>query len=258
MLAHGTRSRGSVYALQFGVSLVDEEIFLNPSVSENKYVTVPGTDGDFLIAFTFQPAGETHPQASRTSGTVADAVVQIGGRSYGITMDNILYDGQLYTLPDAQIVFDAGDGVVLEGTTNQSIAYGGSPVTPMVEAPAGYVSHGWSHAFDAITRDMTIESVYAPIEGTPTAPSFLRGTAPTGGYIALQWNDNRIGETGFTVQESSDGGQSWTTVANLAESVTGVTLSGRAPLTQYSYKVRAEVSEAASTWSNTLVLNTPA
>ena len=257
VLAHGTRSRGSAFSLQFGGSLAEADPVMNPQVSENKFVTVQSSGGDFLIAFTIQPAGETHPAVSRTSGTVADAVVQIGARSYGITADNILYDGQPYMHPDAQIVFDAGDGVVLDGTLNQTVSYGGSPVAPVIEAPAGYVFLGWSHAFDAITRDMVIEAVYAPIEGTPIAPSFLRGTAPTGGFIALQWNDNSIGETGFTVEESSDGGQSWFLAAALPENSTGVQLSGRAPSSEYRYRVRAEGTEAPSAWSNTLVLNTP-
>ena len=257
-LAHGTRSRGSAFSLLHGGSLAEEHPTLNPRVNENKFVTVQGSGGDFLIAFTIQPAGEPHPAVARISGTVADAVVQIGNRSYGLTTDNILYDGQLYTHADALIAFDIGSGALLEGSANQTVSYGGSPVAPVVEAPEGYVFLGWSHSFDAVTRDMVIEAVYAPIEGTPTAPSFLRGTAPTGGFIALQWNDNSLGETGFTVQESSDGGQSWSVAATLPENSTGVTLTGRSPLSEYRYRVRAEGTEAPSAWSNTLVLNTPA
>jgi hypothetical protein len=257
-LNHGTRSRGSPFSLLHGGSLAEEHPVLNPRVNENKFVTVQGSGGDFLIAFTIQPAGEAHPAVSRISGTVADAVVQIGNRSYSLTTDNILYDGQLYAHADASIAFDIGSGTLMEGDVNQTIAYGGSPVAPLVEAPPGHVFLGWSHAFDAITRDMVIEAIYAPIEGTPAAPSFLRGTAPTGGFIALQWNDNSLGETAFTVEESSDGGQSWSLAATLPENSTSVTLSGRSPSSEYRYRVRAEGTDAPSAWSNTLVLNTPA
>jgi hypothetical protein len=257
-LAHGTRPRGSGFSLLHGGSLADRDPILNPEVNENKFVTVHGGGGDFLVAFTIQPAGEPHPAVSKTSGTVDDAVVQIGNRSYTITTDNILYDGQIYSHADALIVFDVGPGTLIEGEAQQTIAYGARPTAPVIDPPTGHVFLGWSHAFDAVTRDMVIEAVYAPIEGTPAAPSFLRGTAPTGGFIALQWNDNSIGETGFTVEESSDGGQSWSVAATLPENSTGVTLSGRAPLSQFHYRVRAEGTEAPSDWSNTLVLNTPA
>lgn len=256
-LNHGTRVRGGDFAPLYGGSQSDIDPILNPQVPENKFITVQGSGGDFLVALTIQPAGDPHPAVTRTGGQVADAVVQIGNRSYAITADNILYDGTIYTHPEAQIVFDAGAGQVVEGDINQVIAYGGTPVAPQVAPPAGHVFLGWNRSFDAITRDMLIEALYAPLETIPTAPSFLRGSALTGGSIVLQWNDNSLGELGFTVEESVDGGSTWTAVAQLGENTQNVTLTGRSALTQYSYRVRADGSEAPSTWSNVLVLHTP-
>jgi hypothetical protein len=257
-LAHGVRPRGSAFALLNGGPLTTEDPVLNPQVSENKFVTVEGTGGDFLVVLTIQPAGQSHPAVSRTSGTVADAIVQIGSRSYGITADNILYDGAPYSHASAHIVFDAGDGVISSGDSSQTIAYGAGAVEPEITPPAGQVFLGWDRVFDAVTRSMTVTALYAPIEGTPTAPSFLRGSASTSGAITLLWNDNSIGETGFTVQESTDGGSTWSTVASLPADTTSVVLSGRAWQSTFHYRVRAEGTDAPSAWSATASVSTPA
>ncbi|MCC5840185.1 MAG: discoidin domain-containing protein [Opitutales bacterium] len=255
-LAHGTRPRGDGFAPQFGGSLADIDPVLNPDVAENKFITAQGSGGQFLVAMTIQPAGQSHPTPARTGGTVADATVEIGARTYTFTTDDILYDGLPYTHPPAQIVFDAGDGIVLSGSTHQSVPYGGSPTAPEVEPPAGSIFLGWDRAFDAVTRDMLVSAVYVPLEAVPSAPSFLRGSASTGGNVHLLWNDNSFGETGFTVQESVAGG-SWNTVATVPENTTHTTLAGRPASTQLAYRVRAEGTGGPSPWSNTFDILTP-
>ncbi|MCD8483698.1 MAG: Ig-like domain-containing protein [Verrucomicrobia bacterium] len=255
-ISHGSRSRGSGFAPLQGGSLADINT-LNPEIATNNFVAVQGSGGQFLIAFTIQPAGDPHPPVTRTSGTVANASIQIGNRTYTLLADDVLYDGQTYQPAPALISFDVGQGSLINGNLNQSVAVGDSPVAPEIEPPAGQVFLGWDRRFDAITRDMVITAIYAPVETTPTAPSFLRGIANSGGTILLQWNDNSIGETGFTLEESVDG-QNWTVAALLDPDSTSASLGHRLPQTLYSFRVRADGTEAPSAWSNTFTLSTPA
>lgn len=255
-LTHGTRPRGSMFALQNGGSLaeISDE---NPRVEENNYVAVNGSGGDFLITMTLQPAGQSHPSVSRTSGTVADATVSVGTRTYSLLSDDVLYDGDTYSHPDAEIVFDAGDGVLSGAEASQQVAYSGAAVAPEVTPPAGSVFAGWDRRFDGVTRDMVVSAVYHPVESIPEAPQFLRGEAANNGTITLLWNDSSVGETGFTVQESEDGGTQWNTVATVDPDVESVQLADRQAQTTYHFRVRAEGSEAPSEWSDVYAITTP-
>lgn len=260
-LSHGSRERGDAFALLNGGTLADFHPVDNPYVVTNKYVTVQSSGGDFLIAMTLQPGGAdapAHPAVSRISGGVADALVEVGVRQYTLKTDDVWYDGQPYAVADATIVFDAGDGQLEAGAAIQTVAYGGAPVAPQVSAPTGHVFTSWDRRFDAVTGDMTITALYTPVQHIPNAPGFLRGSVSSGGGVSLQWNDESIGETGFTVEESLDGGNSWSAIASLAAEETTYVAGARAPLTTYWYRVRAEGTSGPSTWSNALALTTPA
>lgn len=256
-ITHGSRPRGDTFSPLYGGSLADMDPVLNPPVNENNHVTVQGGDGDFLIVMTLQPAAAAHPVPVLSAGTVADALVEVGARSFGLTVDNVLYDGVPYAHPDAQITFDPGAGTLLAGDAVQTVPYGGQPSAPAVAAPAGHVFLGWDRRFDAVTRDLTIVAVYAAVQAVPSAPSFLRGAVASGGMVTLQWYDNSIGETGFTVQESADDGGTWTSVASPPAEAVSIALADRAPDSELSYRVRAEGTAGPSDWSNILRLATP-
>ena len=54
----------------------------------------------------------------------------------------------------------------------------------------------------------------------PAAPSGLAGTAVGSSRIDLSWTDSSTTETGFTVERSDDGAQSWSVIATAGTDVT--------------------------------------
>jgi hypothetical protein len=158
----GIRERGSAYTLLNGGTIATESVS-NPRVTDNRYLLIEdGGDGDFLVVMTINNTG-VHPEVTQLSGTVADAVVQVGGRSYALRNDDVHYDGTAYAAPDVTVTFDPGaHGSLVAGSAVQTIAYGGAAVEPTVEADAAYTFAGWDKSFDPVTRDMTVTALYQP------------------------------------------------------------------------------------------------
>jgi hypothetical protein len=186
----GTKARGSTYALRDPGTLADDPA-LNPRIAENRYLHIQSSgDGAFLVAMTLQPQGQPHPTVERVSGTVSDATVRIGARTYNLLHDDVLYDGSPYAPPAATVTFNPGSGgIITVGEAVQTVSYGGSASEPMVIAADGYTFLGWDRAFSPVVTDMTVNAVYASfgpqepdgfaawIDGYPSTPSELRGPA---------------------------------------------------------------------------------
>jgi hypothetical protein len=68
--------------------------------------------------------------------------------------------------------------------------------------------------------------------------------------INVSWS-NVLGETGYTVERSSDGGASWTFSVNIAADVTGYSDTGLASGTSYTYRLRASNTTGSSATSGT-------
>jgi hypothetical protein len=169
----GTKARGSRYAVhdvvtgnynatlaQYDANPVDF-----PLVTENRYLHIQGNgDGDFLVVMTMVSSG-THPAVTRTSGTVADAVITVGTKNYALNADNVLYSsggtGPLaYVAPHATVTFDADGKGTLGGAAVQTVAYGADAIAPVVSANSGHTFIGWDKAFDRIVKSMTVTALY--------------------------------------------------------------------------------------------------
>jgi alpha-tubulin suppressor-like RCC1 family protein len=81
-----------------------------------------------------------------------------------------------------------------------------------------------------------------PVEGAQRALSGpapeLSATAPSAATVVLSWSDV-TGETGYYVDRSTDGGQSFAQAQSLGAGVTTWTDTGRSALNTYCYRVRA-------------------
>jgi hypothetical protein len=160
----GTRARGDGYTLSNGGTLATENPSTNPRITQNRYLLIQGNgDGDFLVVMTLQAAG-AHPDVSRLSGAVADAVVQVGTRQYALQENTVHYDGATYNAPAAVVVFDAAGKGALGGAHQQTVSYGNGAFAPVVEADAGYVFIGWDKAFSQVVKSMTVSALYAQSE----------------------------------------------------------------------------------------------
>jgi hypothetical protein len=99
----------------------------------------------------------------------------------------------------------------------------------------------------------------APAVAAPlAAPSGATATAASATAVDVQWADNSADEGGFTLQRSTDGGSTWTTVANVGANVTTYNDAGLTGGTAYTYRVEAFDATRVSAWSNLASVTTPA
>ncbi len=244
----GTQERGSAYGKDGDGN----------DVSSNRYVSFGSADGDYLVVLTIQPSGQSHPSVSRTSGTIADAVVQVGSLAVTHQASGVLYNGSAYSAPTATVTFAAGaHGSITAGSSTQTVAYGAAATEPTITPDSGWAFLGWDKSVSAVVKSMTVTARYAALEGTPTAPSVLQASAASATSVHLTWLDNSVGETGFVVERSTDG-SNWTSVATLASGTASCNATGLTASTAYSFRVKATGSVADSAWSNTATATTSA
>jgi len=161
----GTKPRGDGYGLTNGGTLATEDPVTNPRITDNRYLFIQhGGDGDFLVVMTLQKTG-AHPAVSRTSGTVADAVVRVGNSSYALQSDTVLYGTGAatpvaYVAPAATVTFDADGKGTLGGAAVQSVAYGAAAIAPVVSPNSGYTFLGWDKPFTQVVKSMTVTALY--------------------------------------------------------------------------------------------------
>lgn len=164
----GTKARGDGYTLSNGGTLATEDPVTNPRVTENRYLFIQdGGDGDFLVVMTMQKTG-AHPAVTHVSGTVADAVVQVGNRNYALQPSDVLYSTGTntpvaYVAPNATVNFDADGKGTLGGAAVQSVPYGGSAIAPVVSPDSGYTFMGWNKTFTQVVKSMTVTALYDAI-----------------------------------------------------------------------------------------------
>jgi len=91
---------------------------------------------------------------------------------------------------------------------------------------------------------------------TPTAPSGLTATSVSTSQINLSWTDNATDETGFKIEESTDGSSDWTQVDTVGTNVTTYPRTGLDSGTKTYYRVRAYNSAGNSSYSNTAYATT--
>jgi hypothetical protein len=85
----------------------------------------------------------------------------------------------------------------------------------------------------------------------PADPSSLVATAVSGCQIDLDWVDNADNESGFKVEQSTDGGQNFNEVAMVGPNVTSYSDDDLSVSTQYCYRVYAFNGGGNSGYSNT-------
>ncbi len=118
----------------------------------------------------------------------------------------------------------------------------------------------WSDAYDPATTRIYDHGKnagwgYVTLGGgtppePPAAPSDLVATAVSSSQIDLTWTDNSDNESGFKIEQSDDGGNSFTEIAVVPENDTDFSDTGLSPSTQYCYRIRAYNAGGNSDYSN--------
>jgi hypothetical protein len=88
------------------------------------------------------------------------------------------------------------------------------------------------------------------------APTNLRAPVITTNYVILAWNDNSNNEQGFYVEQSANGGTTWTRVGQTVANSISFRPTGLTTKTTYLYRVQAFNTNGLSNYSNTLTVTT--
>lgn len=136
----------------------------------------------------------------------------------------------------------AATSISRPGTTSGSYAY-------QVSANNAYGTRGW-----AGSAAVTVDTTYGVVPASPASLSVPASSAT--GSATLSWGAAKLA-TRYVVEQSSNGGTSWTTIYN--SSGTGIAVSGLAD-GSYSFHVQACNTYGCSAWrpgSATLVVTHP-
>ena len=128
---------------------------------------------------------------------------------------------------------------------------GGKSATVGIEDATGSTARQYSlNGSSLLSNNSAVRfSIGAP--AGPNAPTALSATAVSSSRIDLSWNDNSADETGFQIEQSSNGGSSFTALATVATGVRTYSHSGLSAGTTRHYRVRAVNASGNSNYSNT-------
>ena len=96
----------------------------------------------------------------------------------------------------------------------------------------------------------------APAVAIPAAPTGVTAAAASAIAVNLAWADNSNNETGFQIQQSTDGGKTFATLATVGTNVTAYTVNNLTAGKTYAYRVAAYNERGTSTYSAAATVTT--
>lgn len=141
-----------------------------------------------------------------------------------------------------------------DGVTFAQVATVGANVTSYADTG---VSGGRTYTYRVRAATTYGDSAYsATAQATtpqppPAAPTSLSARALSKTSISLTWRDNANNETGYYVERSPNGVNSWTLIGTVGQNITSFTSGGLAANTTYYYRVQAYNAIGTSAYSNT-------
>jgi len=109
----------------------------------------------------------------------------------------------------------------------------------MEHADSASISFSWSSASQ--TKEVVPQSqLYSGTDSNtlPSAPVDLKATVISSSQVKLTWADLAINESGFKIEQSSDG-SNFTEIGTVASDTSTFSISGLSGLTTYTFRVRA-------------------
>jgi hypothetical protein len=157
-------------------------------------------------------------------------------------------------------------GFALERSTDSTFAKGviradldsntvAATSIPIEEGVTYYFRVNGSNQYGASKYSATTK-IEVAVSAAPNAPYDLKGTA-TSAEVSLKWGDDSNKETAFDVERSLDG-TTFTKIGSTGRNEVSYSDKTVSEKTKYSYRVRATNTKGNSTYTNVLVLTTPA
>ena len=190
-----------------------------------------GSIGEYSISGTIVSPGVAQPPVAVVSATPTSGVAPL----------TVTFNGSGSRDPDGPISawsWSFGDGTALDPGTNPSHVY---------------LSKGTYTAVLTVT-DRTgfsdTASLVITATGPPSVPTGLSAAVASSSQINLSWSDNSDDETGFTIEQSTDG-EAWTAPATVGANVRTYAHTGLSAETKYYYRVKAVNGAGESGYTNT-------
>lgn len=207
-----------------------------------------------------------------TAARIYYVAVSSNAKSYTISNATIALGN---TSPDVYGSRCATTSISANGTAN-GIAWNIDPGTNTLRAyNASNMSELWTSAQAAGSRDalgialkftsptvtngevfvgtgnaLVVYGEFSAPTTAPTAPSNLAAVAASGVQINLTWQDDSNNESGFYIEDSTDG-TSFTRIATASVNATSYSVTGLTPGTSYTFRVQAFNTIGSSAYTNT-------
>jgi fibronectin type 3 domain-containing protein len=218
---------------------VDTPAFYNDGTTSRIYYV--GSYGDVARTFTI------------ANGAIATTPSSVSPDSYG-------YPGSTPSIS----ANGTTNGIVwdLDAGTNQVRAYDASSYanelwvskggdglgSSLVKFTAPTVING--HVYVGTASALVAYGPPTPPTTIPNTPTGLTATAVSAVQISLAWTDNSNNEDGYFVQQSTDGGTTWTQIASLGVNANSYPVTNLMAGNSYSYRVYAHNVLGVSGFSN--------
>jgi hypothetical protein len=173
---------------------------------------------------------------------VSDVTYALGGK-YATFLSDVGIDDEVngqgsvdfQVIGDGKVLYDSG---VLTGAS--AIVHVAVNVTG-VQTLTLQATNGVAGSIDYDHADWAGPQLLAAaaVPTAPAAPVGLTATAGSASTIYLSWSAAGTNQTGFTIQRSTNGGTSWTTIATVAANATNYTDAGLSASATYAYQVMA-------------------
>ena len=128
--------------------------------------------------------------------------------------------------------------------------------TGMYSAPSSGTGSATIHASCGSLSATAAVTITSPKVTIPAAPTFTASTA-LASQIILNWTESSTNVSGFIIQRSTNGGKTWTQVAQVSGSVFTWTDTTVRKGKTYQYRIAAVNSAGTSAWSTAITLTTP-
>lgn len=241
---------GGEATLQLAGSVFTQSDPDNHPQSQIKLFTIDRTDegGDILPGTVIRsgsnntvPAGEAAPWIASGHSTIE----LIGPTDIPLTLG-------LPDAPDSYTLSASASPVTL---ISDLALHGVGPQQTLSVVPAsglnGSVDLTVRLVVGPVTINETFGAVVAGHVSPPAAPTQLTATSVSDTQILLQWTDNALGETHYTLERSANGTDGWVVLtSSLAAGATHTMDATMAPMTTAFYRVRCTVGIVPSEYSN--------